>query len=167
MGCDTPFASKREPAAANFCQRAEAQLSAVLNAASPPVFGVMKPNLSSRPVVGAALTVVVLCAAPVVVVAPAVVGVVAAVVVVLPPQAATRPPRPAPKPTVAPAIPASLRKSRRLTALCPPGPDSSCRSDVFGSFSDTMPPSSQLRWTCRANRFLFGLQLYPLLDSQS
>ena len=48
---------------------------------------------------------------------PLVAVVAAVVVVVVPPQAATRPPRPAPTPIVAPAMPAILRKSRRLTGL--------------------------------------------------
>ena len=43
----------------------------------------------------------------------------AAVVVVssVPPHAATTPPRPAPSPTAAPAMPTSFRNSRRLTSL--------------------------------------------------
>jgi len=58
--------------------------------------------------VGAAVVVV---AAAEVVVAPAVV-----VVVSSPPQAESSPPIPAPTPTAAPAMPAILRKSRRLIA---------------------------------------------------
>ena len=69
---------------------------------------------------GAGADVVVLAAAVVAVVAGAAVVVVAAAVVVVvssSPQAASRPPRPAPTPMVAPATPAIFRNSRRLTLL--------------------------------------------------
>jgi hypothetical protein len=91
------------------------------NAAIAPVMESTKPTLISRPAWAPALTMVVdapavlVVAAPVVVVAPALVVVVSSV----PPQAASRPPKPAPAPTVAPAMPAIFRNSRRLTLLVP------------------------------------------------
>ena len=89
-------------------------------AASGPVIGSTKPTLISRPVSTPALVVVVSGAAVVVVAGGCVVVVAGAAVVVVvssPPQAATSPPRPAPAPMVAPAIPAIFRNSRRLTLL--------------------------------------------------
>ena len=90
------------------------------NAARTPVSGSTKPTLTGRP--ASTPAVVVVLAAAVVVVAGAAVVVVAGaalvvVVVAWLPQAATRPPRPAPTPIVAPAIPAIFRNSRRLTLL--------------------------------------------------
>ena len=82
--------------------------------------GSTNPTLIGRPASTPALVVVVSAAAVVVVAAAAVVVVAGAAVVVVvssPPQAATSPPRPAPAPMVAPAIPATFKNSRRLTLL--------------------------------------------------
>ena len=90
---------------------------------SVSVSGVTNPTLISRPVSAAVVTVVPTGAAVVsglaavvpVAVVPVVAGA-AVVVVVLLPQAASKPPSPAPIPNVAPASPATRRKSRRLSA---------------------------------------------------
>ena len=105
-----------------------------------PVSGITNPIFTSRPAAAALVTVVELAAEVVVAEAAVVVGP-AVVVVVLPPQAATRPPRPAPRPTVAPATPARRRKSRRLTALPCSRPSPSSLTECLSSCTALSPQS--------------------------